>query len=560
MFEELADLEEIEGNRWGAIAYRKVSASILKLTEDISAYGRRGELRTIDGVGTAIEKKILQYLESGQIEKLDEMKKKYPVDFSGLRKVQGLGSKTIAALYNSLGVRNIEDLRKAIESHQISSLKGFTEKTEEKLRRGLEIVSASAGRLLLANTFDYIQEMAENLRKSGFFQKVTVAGSTRRMKETIGDVDILVTSDVPSSGIDYFLSLKNVREIIVRGESKVTVSLDIGITCDLRIIDAESYGAALQYFTGSKEHNIRMRDIAIQKGLKLNEYGLFRGNESIAAGEEDQVYQALGLQPVPPELRENSGEIEAAIEGKLPGLLELSDIKGDFHTHTNRTDGFGTLDDLYAQARLMRLEYVIITDHSKSLPVAKGLDSKRFHDLFNDIDMFNRKAEGFMFLKGIEMEILRDGSLDMDRGTLSKMDFVMAAMHQWASSDMEENTSRIVKAVESGQIDVLAHPTGRLIGTREPYRIDFDSVFQACRDSSVALEINGFAERSDLPSDLVMRAREYGLKFSLGSDTHKPEQMKYLKFACSIARRGWLGKNDILNVRSPEELKKFRHF
>ncbi len=291
MFEDLADLSEIEGDKWGAIAYRRVAESIMKLTEDISYYAERGELRSIDGVGAAIESKIKQYLADGYVQKHREMMKKYPVDFSTLRKIQGLGSKTIATLYVNLGIRNIEDLREAIDNHSISSLRGFSTKTEEKLRKGIEIFSKVSGRKLLADVYDYIQETAEELRRSGLFGAVTVAGSTRRMKETVGDVDILAISDNPGPGIDYFLNMKNVREVIVSGESKVTAVLDVGLTCDLRILDRKSYGAAIQYFTGSKEHNIRLRDIAIQKGLKLNEYGLFRGEIPVAGENEELIYQ-----------------------------------------------------------------------------------------------------------------------------------------------------------------------------------------------------------------------------------------------------------------------------
>ncbi len=559
VFEDLADLSEIDNDKWGAIAYRRVAASIAKLSEDIVVYYERGTLRSIDGVGSAIEKKIIQFIESGEIEKHQEMLSKYPVDFANLRKIQGLGSKTIAVLYRELGIKNIEDLKGAIEAHRIRDLKGFTEKTEDKLRRGIEIVSRVSGRKLLASAYDYVHGLAEELEKSGFFDKVTVAGSTRRLKETIGDADILVTSKDPAGGIEFFLSMNQTREIIVRGESKVTVVLDIGLTCDLRILEPSSYGAALQYFTGSKEHNIRMRDLAIQTGLKLNEYGLFRGDEQVAGETEESVYSRLGLDWIPPELRENAGEIEAAMDHTLPDLVRFEEVKGDYHTHTKRTDGIGTIKDLADQAERLGLKYVVVTDHSRSLPVAHGLDEAGYMDLYREIDSFNEQRSSVKILKGTEMEILKDGSLDLDKELLAQMDFVMAAMHQWTSQDRAKNTERMVGAIESGMVDVIAHPTGRLIGTREPYNIDFERVFQACRDNAVALEINGFAERSDLPSDLVRRAKEFGLKFTLGSDTHRPEQMRFLEFATSIGRRGWLTGNDVLNTRDPEDLLKFRH-
>lgn len=559
IFEDLADLEEIEGNKWGAISYRRVSASILALSEDINLYRERNQLKQIDGVGDAIEKKIIQFLETGAIQKHQEMLKKYPVDFANLRKIQGLGSKTIAVLYRELGVKNIEDLKNAIKEHRISELKGFTVKTEEKLKKGLEIVEKVSGRKLLADVYDYIHGLADSLKKTGFFEVATIAGSTRRMKETVGDIDILAVSKTPEKAVQAFISMPETKGIIVKGETKVTVVLDIGLTCDLRLLDAESYGAALQYFTGSKEHNIVMRDLAIQKGLKLNEYGLFREDVKVAGRTEEEVYRTIGLDWIPPELRENAGEIDAAFNHRLPDLVKFEDVKGDFHTHTARTDGISTIEDLAEKASSLGLSYIVVTDHSKSLKVANGLDEQGYTDLFRDIDRYNESSEKIKLLKGTEMEILKDGTLDLKLGILEQMDFVMGAMHQWVGPDRKQNTDRMVNAINSGMLDVVAHPTGRLIGTREPHNIDFDMVFEACRENGVALEVNGSAERSDLPPDLIRRAREYGLKFTLGSDTHRPEHMKYLKFAVAIARRGWLSKDQILNTSGPDKIRNFRH-
>lgn len=550
VFEDLADMEEIEGNRWESLAYRKVSTSISLLVEDVKTLYEKGKLRDIEGVGSAIEKKIIEYIETGKIQKHEELKGKYNVDFASLRNVQGLGPKRIAVLYNTLGVRNIDDLVQAIRSDRVSSAPGFGKKSQQSLNRSVEVFLATgANRKPLALCSEYIGSLIAKLRSSSLFTRLELAGSARRMRETIGDIDILASSRDPPSAAKFFTSLEEVKHVIASGETKSAVLLSLGLNCDLRIIDEKSFGAALQYFTGSKEHNIRLRDIAIGKGMKLNEYGLFRDNASIAGDSEEEVYEKLGMEWVPPELRENMGEVDAALMHRLPRIVPYETILGDLHVHTDASDGHSTLSAMISSAEEMGHHFVAITEHSKSLKIANGLDEDRFRKRNREIDLLNENQDRIVVLKGVELEILKDGSLDLSRPVLEEMDVVIGAIHQGISDDIEINTRRLVQAIESGMVTIIAHPTGRMIGSREPYRIDFDRIFTACENNHVALEINGFPTRSDLPFDLVKRASEYRVNFALGSDAHARNQLKYIKFATAIARRGWLEKNRITNTK-----------
>lgn len=550
IFEDLADMEEIEDNKWKSLAYRKVAASISLLPEDIVEIYRRKSLRNIPGVGESIEKKIIEYIETGKISKHEELMSKLGVDLDSMRNIQGLGPKRIMALYNALGIRNLDDLMKEIRMDRVSSVPGFGAKSQNNLDKAIQLyLSNGSDRVPIALIYDDIQIFAEKLRKSGHFMNVEIAGSVRRFKETIGDIDILVSSTDPSGAGDYFTSLKEVRHTNVKGDTKISVLLDIGLNCDLRIVEQKSLGAALQYFTGSKEHNIRVRDIAIKAGMKLNEYGLYRGNRSVAGATEQSIYKSLGMVWIPPEMRENMGEIEASLEGKLPSLVDFEDVNGDFHVHTNATDGFSTLEEIIEAAKLLGHKFIAITEHSKSLKIAKGMDEKGFRERNALIDSMNEKEAGIRILKGVELEILKGGELDLPPSVLEDMDVVIGAFHQGISDDLEINTSKLINAINSGLLTTIAHPTGRLIGYRDPIKLNFDRIFNACEENDVAIEINGQPTRSDLPYNLVKKAREYGINFTLGSDAHSTSQLKYLKFATAIAKRGWLEKKDILNTR-----------
>ncbi len=556
VFSELADMEEIEGQKWESIAYRRVAMSIAGLGEDIREISRRNELRKIDGVGAAIEKKIQQYIEEGRITVHDNLKKKYPVDFKQLRKIQGLGAKKIASLYVNLGITSVSDLRVAIESHKISKLPGFGEKTEMNLSKSLELsLSAGPTRIPLGKAYPDIMELKNFLDASGLFDRVTVAGSTRRMKETIGDVDILAIARDKSKGAEVLVESDRVSGTVVRGESKITVNLKIGITCDLRLIEEGSFGAALQYFTGSKEHNIHLRNIAIASSMKLNEYGLFSGEKRIAGRTEAEIYAGLGMEYIEPELRENTGEIEASMNHTLPDIVGYEQIRGDTHAHTVDSDGSNTVEEMMLQARKNGLEYIVFTNHSKSLRVANGLDEAGFLELNRRIDEASSRLN-YPALKGVELEILKDGGLDLGEAVLSEMDFVLASLHQFVTGDSAENTGRVVRAIQSGLVKGIAHPTGRLIGKREPYKLDMGRIMAECSAAGVCLEINGDPFRSDLPADLVRRARNAGVRFTLGSDAHNVADLTNLRFATAIARRGWLGKEQVMNTLSFENFRK----
>lgn len=556
IFEDLADMEDIEGNHWESLAYRRVANSIFMLADDIAELYRRKALRKIDGVGSAIEKKIVEYIKTGKISKHEDLKEKYNIDFESLRKVQGLGPKRIGILHLALGIKNLDDLMEAIKDDRVSKVPGFGAKSQESLKRSIEFFhSSGADRIPIAECYDDIQEFLEKIRKSGKFARLQLAGSARRMRDTLGDIDILSSSDIPNDAANYFLGLGEVKQVLAKGDTKISVRLSLGLNCDLRIIEEKSFGSALQYFTGSKEHNIRLRGLAIDKGMKLNEYGLFEGNRVIASETEEDIYDKLGLQWVPPELRENMGEVEAGLDHKLPKLVNYDEILGDLHTHTDASDGHSSFKEMVEAGRMLNYKFMAVTDHSKSLKVANGLDEKRFRARNREIDRYNETSSSMIVLKGVELEILKDGSLDLSRKILNEMDVVIGALHQGVSNDIGVNTSRMLNAISSGMLTTIAHPTGRMLGTREPYKIDFDKLFQACRDNDVALEINGFPTRSDLPYDLAKKARSFNVQFTLGSDAHSTDQLKYLRFATAIARRGWLESKEIVNTSIPYKAK-----
>ena len=563
MFDEMADMEELEGNHWQSIAYRKVSASIQALGEDITDIYKRGKLREIDGVGDAIEKKIVQFIEHGRIDKYDDLKKKYPIDFQSLKNIQGLGPKKIFVLYSNLGVRNVEDLIKVIENGKISGLQGFGSKSESNLQKSVKTYLLSGSkRLFLADVYDYVSGMRRKLLDSGLFTTVEIVGSCRRMRETVGDIDILAVSDRPSDSMDLFSELPEVEAVINRGPSKMTAVLKVGLNCDFRLFPKDSIGAAMQYFTGSKNHNIRLRDIAISKGMKLNEYGLFAGDKQIAGSDESSVYNGLGMDWIEPELRENMGEIEAAISHDLPKLIAYEEVRGDLHCHVAESAVRATLEDLVKAAIHDKLEYIAVMINTGLGDAGAEERSRAISNLLEKAGKINDSGS-FKIITGIETAIKRDGNPEENYEILKKVDFVLGYIHDGISPDAGENTRRMLSGIESGMITGIAHPTGRIIGKREGFPMDMDRIFQSCSDNSVFLEINGFPEKSDLPFDLVRRARGYKVKFMLGSDSKDTEELRYLRFATAIARRGWLQKEMVVNSypysRILSEIQRVRH-
>ena len=555
---DIADILDIEGVNWEPRAYRTAALTISGLSEDISKVYKEGRLLELEGVGKSIANSIKEYVETGKISKYEELKKKYPIDFDSFRKIRGMGPKRAYTLYKKLGIKTVADLKKALDEGKIQKLEGFGKKSEEELKKSVEsFMNVKNDRLLLGYVIEYANSLVDKLRKSGLFERVEIAGSMRRMRETIGDIDILAISEKPEVGMDFFSNMDEVKGIVVKGPTKTTVELGIGTTCDIRVLPKESFGAAMQYFTGNKDHNVKLRKIAISKGWKLNEYGLFKGKDSIAGKSEEEIYDKLGMDFIQPELRENTGEIEAAQEHRLPKIVNYTEVIGDLHAHTKDSDGMNSLEEMASAAEKRGLKYIAFTNHSKSLPVAHGLDEKRFTELNKKIDLFNEKS-GIKILKGVELEILKDGSLDLRNDSLKELDFVVGAMHQNLNMSSKELTNRLVKAINSGRINTVAHPTDRIIGQREGLKLDFDKVMEACKKNDVLLEIDGYPERSDLPFDLVKKAKDYSIKFSLGSDSHRTEHLRFLGLATAIARRGWLEKKDVINTLEYKEVLKLR--
>ncbi len=559
MLFDIADMLEIDDVQWEPRAYRKAALSIATLPVDVKQLYEKGKLTEIDGVGKSIAGSIEEYIKTGSMKKYKDLKKKYPIDFASFRKIQGMGPKRAYALYKKLKVRDLDDLRKAIEDNKVRELEGFGEKSEEQLKHNIESFSkVKEERKMLGYVIDYLESLVEKLKESGFFERVEVAGSSRRMKETVGDFDILAVSGKSEAGMDFFTKMKEVKETIVKGSTKTSVKLDIGLNCDLRVVESRSFGAAMQYFTGNKSHNVKLRKIAISKGLKLNEYGLFKGGKPIAGTTEESVYNSLGMDLMEPELREDTGEVEAAQSHSLPEIVRYDEIQGDLHSHTTNSDGTNSIEEMIEAARRMGHKYIAITEHSKSLPVAKGLDDKRFEELFKKINKLNEKSE-IKVLKGVELEILKDGSLDLDGSTLGKMDIVIGALHQWTKGqDKKTLTNRVLKAIESGKITTIAHPTGRMIGKREAFDMDYQKIFESCSKNDVFLEIDGFPDRSDLPFDMVKEAKSYGVRFTLGSDSHSIGHLRFIRMATAIARRGWLEKDNVINTLSYKEILKLK--
>jgi DNA polymerase (family 10) len=564
IFDEIADMISVDdtpNSKFEVRAYKKAALTIGTLQEPIEqiyANGGKDALMNLPGIGKGLAEKIEQYLKTGKIQRYEELKKKYPIEMGKLTSIQGLGPKTAVELYRSLGVKNIEDLRKALRSHKVAGLPGFGPKSEELLTTGLQLLDSSQGRMLLGDAMPEAEQIVAALLKSGLVDKALIAGSTRRMRETIGDLDILATSKSPEKVSDFFSKMPSVEHVIVKGPTKTTVWLKIGLSCDLRVIDPDSFGAALQYFTGSKDHNVQVRQIAVKKGYKLNEYGLFDKKDGLLSSkDEEEIYGLLGMQWMPPEMREARGEVALAMEHKIPRLVELGDLKGDMHTHTKETDGANTIEEMASAAMGANLQYIAVTNHTKSLPVAYGMDDKKFLAFFKKIDKLNDKLGGkFRILKGGEVDILKDGSLDLEPATLKQMDCVVGSVHSYFKMSEDEMTKRINKALDTGLVTILGHPTGREVNGREPYPVRLEKVAESAERNGVALEIDAFPSRLDLNDTNIMRVSNYKIKFSIDSDAHRSSHFGFLRYGVGTARRGWLTKERVLNSQSLRDITK----
>jgi len=557
VFEEMADLLEIEGaNPFRVRAYRFAARTLRDLPVEVGEMVAKGEdLTSLPGIGDDLAGKIKEILATGTAAALEAQRKRVPATLTELLRIPGLGPKRVKRLAHELKVRSLSELQTAAQAGRVRTLSGFGEKTEQHILDALATRLAEAPRVQRAVAIPSAEALVAYLEQSSGVSRVIAAGSYRRGLETIGDLDILVTAPAGRTVMDRFVAYQEVRDVLAHGATKSSVRLQSGLQVDLRVVPQESYGAALLYFTGSKAHNVVLRQLAQQRGLKLNEYGVFRGDKPVAGETEESVYASLGLPWIPPELREGRGEIDAAKAGRLPHLVDLQDLKGDLHAHTRATDGRHSLPEMAEAARLRGLRYFAITDHSRRLTMAKGLDSARLLRQMEDIDQLNATLSGITILKGIEVDILEDGNLDLPDEVLGRLDLVVGAVHSRFNLSQQTQTERIMKAMDHPHFSILAHPSGRLIGRREPYEVDMLRIIRKARERRCFLEINAHPERLDLTDIYCRMAKEEGVLLAVNTDAHSMLDLENARFGIGQARRGWLEKSDVLNTRSYAELR-----
>lgn len=552
---EMADILDILDVQWKPNAYRRAARTIETFSDAIEeVYQKAGMkgLMEIPSVGENIAKKIEEYLKTGKVKELQQLEKKIPKGVDEMMHLQGLGPKKAWRLYKELRIKNLEDLEKAVKTQKIRKLAGFGEKSERDILQSLGMHQVGEQRKLLLVGLDVSRELEARLRALPWVNKAEVAGSVRRRKETIADIDILVISKEAEKVMKYFTSMSDVKRVLAKGETKSAVILTNGLQADVRVLDDKSFGAAMQYFTGSKDHNVKLRGIAIRKGFKLSEYGLFKRKDGayVAGRTEEDVYRKLGLAYIEPELRENTGEIEAAMKRKLPQLIGYDDIRGDCHTHTAWSDGANSTEEMVQAAVRLGHEYIAITDHSKSTVIANGLDEKRLIKHLDEIDRLQRKYPQVRILKGSECDILKNGELDYRQEILKKLDIVIASVHSSFKMGKDEITKRYLKAIASGNITAIGHPTGRLINVRPGFEFDLEKVAQACKDASVAFEINGNPSRLDLRDSHIRTVNGLGASFLINTDSHSTDHLRFMELGIAQARRGWVSARSVLNSQS----------
>ena len=559
ILQNIAYLLEIKGENFFKIrAYRMAAESIEELPDDTVNNMSQEALEKLPHVGSAIAKKITEYQETGSIEYYETLKKEIPIELLQFLKIPTLGPKKIATIYKHLGITTISELQNAAKQGNLQDLEGFGKITEMNILRGIRFTQKTQGRALLVHADETAQRYVHYLTSSPFVESCHIAGSLRRMKETIGDIDILITSKEPDTVMNYFIAYPEVNRIIAKGHTKTTVLLDNHIQVDVRVVQKESMGAALQYFTGSKEHNVSIRSLALKKGYKLNEYGLYhkKNDQLITGSNEEDIYREIGLDYIPSELRENRGEVEAAENHNLPTLIQQKNIQGDLHIHSTWSDGMHTIPEIIEQVEKMNYSYVGITDHSQSLQIAKGLRPHQVEQKINEIQSINTETNIQVFC-GTECDILKDGTLDYPDRVLELFDYVIIGIHMGFSMNKKEATSRILKAMEHPSVTLLAHPTCRMIGHREPLPLDMSALFQKAVDTNTALEINSFPDRLDLTDYHVKQAKEYGVRFFIDTDAHAPHHLQYIKYGVATARRGWLEKKDVINTLPLTKLERY---
>lgn len=557
IFEEIAELLEIQNeNPFRIRAYRNAARQVEGMGVPVADMVAKGEdLTELPGIGDDLAAKITEIVATGQCKALEKLRKQVPPSITELLKIPGLGPKRVRALYDRLKVKSIDLLAKAAQAGKIRELAGFGAKTEQTILAALAAHVTEQKRFKLAIAAQYAEPLKQYLEKVPGVQQVVLAGSYRRFKETVGDIDILVTATGGEKVMDKFTTYDEVREVLAKGDTRSTVILKCNLQVDLRVVDPDCYGAALQYFTGSKAHNIEIRRLAQERKLKLNEYGVFKGEQRVAGATEESVYRSVDLPWIPPELRENRGEIEAARAGKLPKLVELKELRGDLHVHTKATDGHNTLSEMATAARAHGLDYLAITEHSRRLTVAHGLDVQRLRQQMQAIDKLNAQLKDITLLKGIEVDILDDGSLDLPDDVLGELDIVVGAVHSQFKLARSKQTARILKAMDHPHFTIFAHPSGRLIDRRAPYDVDMLKIIRHARERGCFLELNAHPERLDLLDIHCQMAKEEGVLVAISSDAHSTQDFDNLYFGVGQARRGWLEKKDVLNTRSLKELR-----
>ena len=563
IFREMSVFLEMKEVPFKPQAYERVSSAMESLQEDVSDIYREGGLKALEaipGVGRGIAEKMEEYIKTRRINDYEKLKKELPIDIEGLLSVEGVGPKTILHLYKELGIKNLEQLEQAAKAGKIRKIAGMGEKTEQKILKGIGFLKSSGGRLVLGFVMPDFRKILDKIRKVEGVKAAEFAGSVRRMQETVGDLDILVISTKPSKVMDFFISMSEVEAVHEHGKTRSSVRLKMGIDADLRVLSPESFGAGLQYFTGDKYHNVQLREVAIKQGYKLSEYGLYKGKKLIAGETEKEIYEKLGFEYMPPEIRTNHGELEASKARKLPKLIGYDDLRGDLQVQTDWTDGEHSIEEMAKAAEKLGLEYICITDHTKSLAMTGGSDEKKLLKQMAEIDKTNSqfaiRNSQFKILKGAEVNIMKDGSLDINDETLAKLDVVGAAVHSNFNMSEEDMTKRIIRAMENPNVDIIFHPTGRIINKREAYKVNVEELLRVAKRTGIIMEIDAFPDRLDLKDEYIRKGIEMGVKFSIDSDAHSANHFQYLEYGIAQARRGWATKSDVINTRNWEDMLK----
>ena len=557
LFSQIALYLHIDEVPFKPQAYEKVASALETLSEDVAEIYRQSGLHglqeRVPGVGRAIADKIEEYITTGRIKEYERLRRKIPVDIKELTRVEGVGPKTVRDLYKHLKIKTLKDLEKAAKSGRIRDLPNFGEKTEQNILASIEFVKRSQERLVLGEMYPYVETLVQVMEAEKYVKKISMAGSLRRMKETIGDADILVTTDKPEKVIELFLSSVSYEKVWGKGSTKVSVHTKQGFDIDLRVLPEDAFGAGLQYFTGSKEHNVKLRTYAVSKGYKLNEYGLYKGKKLIASKTEKDIYEVLGMAYIEPELREDRGEIEAALDGKLPKIVGYDSLRGDLQIQTDWTDGKHSIEEMAKEAKKQGLEYIAITDHTRDLRMVGGLDEKKILLQAKEIDRVQKKVVGLKILKGVEVNIRKDGTLDITDEALSKLDVVGVSVHSNFKMAKKDMTKRIIRAMENEHVDILFHPTGRLLQKRDAYEVDMEKVIAAAKKTGTVLEANASPQRLDLKDEDIRKAVKAGVKLTINSDAHDKSHFGFLKFGIAQAKRGWAEDGDVVNTKSVDK-------